>query len=285
MKNVILYYYNLNNISLTRYKNKILVKNDNDFYWFELVENIDEVKRQYELTKNQEEYYDFVPNKEKSIFTRYKDNYYVLLKVKENKGDILDRIIKPIEVDVRDEVKLWKELWIRKSDFIEYQMKHIANKYKTIDESIDYYIGLVEVSIQYLSYNEKKQEEKRYLVHKRIDKRNFYNPLNVKVDIKERDLAGYLKLLFMEENYTEDDISRIIDRANLSFDERIRLFARLLFPSYYLDVYDLVVSCDAGEDELKKVILRNEEYELFLRMIFKLLNKKNDMPYIHFLNL
>lgn len=285
MKNVILYYYNLNNISLTRYKNKILVKNDNDFYWFELVENIDEVKRQYELTKNQEEYYDFVPNKEKSIFTRYKDNYYVLLKVKENKGDILDRIIKPIEVDVRDEVKLWKELWIRKSDFIEYQMKHIANKYKTIDESIDYYIGLVEVSIQYLSYNEKKQEEKRYLVHKRIDKRNFYNPLNVKVDIKERDLAGYLKLLFMEEDYTEDDISRIIDRANLSFDERIRLFARLLFPSYYLDVYDLVVSCDAGEDELKKVILRNEEYELFLRMIFKLLNKKNDMPYIHFLNL
>ncbi len=285
MKNVILYYYNLNNISLTRYKNKILVKNDNDFYWFELVENIDEVKRQYELTKNQEEYYDFVPNKEKSIFTRYKDNYYVLLKVKENKGDILDRIIKPIEVDVRDEVKLWKELWIRKSDFIEYQMKHIANKYKTIDESIDYYIGLIEVSIQYLSYNEKKQEEKRYLVHKRIDKRNFYNPLNVKVDIKERDLAGYLKLLFMEEDYTEDDISRIIDRANLSFDERIRLFARLLFPSYYLDVYDLVVSCDAGEDELKKVILRNEEYELFLRMIFKLLNKKNDMPYIHFLNL
>ena len=250
-----------------------------------MVENIDEVKRQYELTKNQEEYYDFVPNKEKSIFTRYKDNYYVLLKVKENKGDILDRIIKPIEVDVRDEVKLWKELWIRKSDFIEYQMKHIANKYKTIDESIDYYIGLVEVSIQYLSYNEKKQEEKRYLVHKRIDKRNFYNPLNVKVDIKERDLAGYVKLLFMEEDYTEDDISRIIDRANLSFDERIRLFARLLFPSYYLDVYDLVVSCDAGEDELKKVILRNEEYELFLRMIFKLLNKKNDMPYIHFLNL
>ncbi len=283
MKNVILYYYNLNNINITPYKEKVLVKSNKDIFWFEKVNNLDEVKLQYELTKDLDDYYDFVINKEKSIFTRYKDSYYVLLKVKDNNKNYFNRIINPLEVDSKEEISSWVDLWIKKCDFIEYQMNHIINKYSVVDESIDYYIGLIEVAIAYLSYNEKNKEVKKYLVHKRIDKKNFYNPLNVKIDLKERDLAGYLKYLFLENVYTEENVSNAIQRANLNYDASIRLFSRMLFPSHYLDVYDRVIADEIGQDELKKVVLRSNEYELFLKMIFKILNKKNEMPYIHFL--
>lgn len=283
MKNVILYYYNLNNINITPYKEKVLVKSNKDIFWFERVSNLDEVKLQYELTKDIDEYYDFIINKEKSIFTRYKDNYYVLLKVKDNNKNYFNKIINPIEIDTKEDIIGWVDLWIKKCDFIEYQMNHIINKYKVVDESIDYYIGLIEVAIAYLSYNEKSKETKKYLVHKRIDKKNFYNPLNVKIDLKERDLAGYLKYLFLENVYTEENVFNVLQKANLSYDASIRLFSRLLFPSHYLDVYDRVVADEIGQDELKKIVLRSNEYELFLKMIFKILNKKNEMPYIHFL--
>lgn len=283
MKNVILYYYNLTNINITPYKGKNLVKSNGNIFLFERINNLDEVKEQYELTKTLKDYYDFVVNRENSIFTKYKDNYYVLLKVKKNDNNYLDKIINPVEVETKDEIKSWPELWMKKCDFIEYQMNHIINKYKVIDESIDYYIGLIEVAIEYLSYNEKNKDTRKFIVHKRIDKRNFYNPLNIKVGFKERDLAGYLKYLFLENIYTEEDILKIINKANLNYDEAIRLFSRMLFPSHYLDIYDRVIMNEISENELKKIVLRTDEYEFYLKMIFKILNKKNDMPYIHFL--
>ncbi len=282
MKNVILYYYNLNNITLTPYYDKVLVKSGKDIFLFERVDNLDEVKLQYSLTKDKNEYYDFIINRENSIFTQYRNNYYVLLRTKNSKN-VLDKILNPIEVEVKDDTASWPELWMKKCDFIEYQMNHIVNKYKIIDESIDYYIGLIEVAICYLNYNEKNKNSKKYLVHKRIDEKNFFNPLNVKVDIKQRDLAGYLKYLFLKEDYTEEKVEAIIYKANLDYDDAIRLFSRMLFPSHYLDVYDKVISDEIKERELKKIVLRSDEYELYLKMIFKILNKKNELPFIHFL--
>ncbi len=282
MKNVILYYYNLNNIEITPYKDKILVKSGNDIFLFMRIFNLDEVALQYKLTKDKKEYYDFILNKENSLFTKYKENYYVLLKTKDN-SNYLKTIIYPVEVNYSDEIVSWSDLWAKKCDFIEYQMNHIINKYKIIDESIDYYIGLTEVAISYLKYNEKNKDTKKYLCHKRVDKKNFYNPLNIKVDIKERDLAGYLKFLFLEDSYDEDKLKNIFSKINLDYDSRIRLFSRLLFPSHYFDIYDKVVSGDAKEEELQKIIIRIDEYELYLKILFNVLNQKGDMPRIHFL--
>ena len=189
----------------------------------------------------------------------------------------------PVEIEIDNSIEPWQELWMKKCDFIEYQMNHIINKYKIVDESIDYYIGLIEVAICYLNYNVKNKNIKKYLVHKRIDEKNFFNPLNVKIDVKERDLAGYLKHLFLKENYNEEMVEKIIYRVNLDYDESVRLFSRMLFPSHYLDVYDKVIRDEIKEEELKKIVLRTNEYELYLKMIFKILNKKNELPFIHFL--
>ena len=282
MKNVILYYYNLNNITITPYFDKVLVKSGKEIFLFERVDNLGEVKLQYSLTKDKADYYDFVINKENSIFTQYRSNYYVLLKTKDSKN-ILNKILNPVEIEIDNSIEPWQELWMKKCDFIEYQMNHIINKYKIVDESIDYYIGLIEVAICYLNYNVKNKNIKKYLVHKRIDEKNFFNPLNVKIDVKERDLAGYLKHLFLKENYNEEMVEKIIYRVNLDYDESVRLFSRMLFPSHYLDVYDKVIRDEIKEEELKKIVLRTNEYELYLKMIFKILNKKNELPFIHFL--
>ncbi len=280
MKNTIFYYYNLNNINISYYKGKILVKSNNNFYLFEKVFNQEEVEEQYNLTKEIDNYYDFILNKENSLFTKYQDNYYVLLKTKQ-KAMSKDLIINPYPVSIKKDIS-WSKLWFKRSDFLEYQMKHIINKYKVIDESIDYYIGLIEVAANYLNYNSQEKNDKYYLTHKRINDEDFYNPLNIKVDVKEREIAEYLKYLFLSNKYLEENIEDFLKRLNLSKEGRIKILARLIFPSIYLDFYDKLINEEAPEEELEKFILRNEEYELFIKKIFKILNKKNDMPHIHF---
>ena len=62
MKNTILYYYDLVKINLTTYKDRALIKSNNDLYLFQKIFNTEEVVTQYELTKNHKEYYKFVFN-------------------------------------------------------------------------------------------------------------------------------------------------------------------------------------------------------------------------------
>ncbi len=282
MKNTILYNYNLNDISITIVKNNALVKDKEEMYLFQKVEDAKEVEKQYNLTKNNKDYFTFVINKEKSIFTKYKDAYYVLLQIKEH-NKFEEKLLNPPKVQTDEIRKSWIDLWMEKGDFIEYQMMHISGKYKSIDESVDYYIGLLEVAIAYLKYNIKKQDNVNYLVHKRINKKDFFNPLNVTIDVKERDIAGYLKYLFLNDQYKEDDIKKFLRSLNLDKESRIRLLARMLYPSHYFDLYDKVVSGEEDEEIIKKVVIRTTEYENYLKIIFDSLNQKKDLPYIHFL--
>lgn len=282
MKNTILYNYNLNNVIITTYKDKALVKKDNDIFLFQKIDNPKEVMWQYNVTKNNKNYFQFILNRDNSLFTKYKDNIYVLLKLKDC-NNFKESILKPVKVQTEEEVKDWSTLWMEKCDFIEYQLLHINGKYKIIDESIDYYIGLIEVAIAYLRYNEKNKDSNKYLAHKRVEENNFYNPLNIKLDAKERDIAGYLKWLFLKEDYSEEEVRIFLNQLNLDKDSRIRLFARMLYPSHYLDLYDRLINDEDNEEKIKKVVRRTTEYEYYLKIIFDILNKNKDLPYLHFL--
>ena len=92
-----------------------------------------------------------------------------------------------------------------------------------------------------------------------------------------------MKYLFLNDQYKEDDIKKFLRSLNLDKESRIRLLARMLYPSHYFDLYDKVVSGEEDEEIIKKVVIRTTEYENYLKIIFDSLNQKKDLPYIHFL--
>lgn len=201
MKNVIMYYYNLNNINIYKINDRNYVKYKNEIYLFQPVINERETIEIYNLLKNNSKFYRIILNKDKTIFTPYKGTKFVLQKIFSNKIELIYNPIKYFQV-INSKTTLdrtnWIYLWQIKIDYYEYQLKHISGKYPIIDESINYFIGMAETAISYIKYNCKKIEynDDVTFCRRRINKEDFYNPLNIIIDYKERDIGEYLKYIF-----------------------------------------------------------------------------------------
>lgn len=61
------------------------------------------------------------------------------------------------------------------------------------------------------------------------------------------------------------------------------LFARLLYPTYYFDLYESIMNKDTDEEELVKVIKRVDEFELFLKKTYLEISKYAKIEKIDFL--
>ena len=45
-------------------------------------------------------------------------------------------------------------------------------------------------------------------------------------------------------------------------------FARLLYPSYYFDIYEKIMNNEESEEKLIKYIEKSKNYELFLQKVY-----------------
>ena len=72
---------------------------------------------------------------------------------------------------------------------------------------------------------------------------------------------------------------------NFSKDEYILLISRLLFPTYYFDICDEIISNNVNEDKIKKVLDKSNDYITFLKSTFYYIiyNKKINIPYIEWI--
>jgi hypothetical protein len=61
------------------------------------------------------------------------------------------------------------------------------------------------------------------------------------------------------------------------------LFARLLFPTYYFDIYEDVMNKSRNEDDLIKIIEKVEEYEKFLKKTYFEISKYAQLQKINWL--
>lgn len=168
----------------------------------------------------------------------------------------------------------WIDLWINKSDYIANYYENIKGKYEIIDESIDYYMAMLEMGIYYL-HDYSNYYDYVYIQH------NMLLNNELKEDFKERDFAEYLKYLFYND-YSIDYIYNILDNGSAKYNYYL-VFARLLFPSYYFYYFDDIILNNKSYDKLKKVIELSCEYEMFLKNIaFKMNNyliKKIVLPF------
>ena len=161
-----------------------------------------------------------------------------------------------------------------------------ANKYQKLKLSFNYYVGLSECAINLLKYLN-NDNIKFYITHKRIMYKEktdeLLNPINLIIDTRVRDIAEYFKINYINNNYNIQDIIKEIDMLNLDYNESILLLSRLMYPSFYFDLYDKIIQEKIDESKIDFYIEKNVYYETFLRYIYKFLKSKYKIPNIEWL--
>ncbi len=284
MNNAILFFFNINTKE---------VKKINDNYYFNYAYNnyvvqiynrdIEEAIEIYylnlELLSNGFIGYEIILTKDNDVLFLYEGVYYILMKFPNIKNriityeDVINFNYIPNTMFKKLDKSNWGITWSNKIDFIEYQFDQVRNRYSIIDDSIDYFIGIWENAISY--YNDNNINSERCVCHKRVstnmDLLDFTNPLNFVIDYKERDLGEYLKSFVISKNYSNASLDRMINFSDR--DGVVLVISRILFPSYYFDLYEDIILGNKDEYELNDVISkRNNVLYLINYILFRYSN-------------
>ena len=294
MLDYINYFYNLYPPLLNKENDNYVFFVGNEKYYLtpyrrELSEINDLVELNKRMISSNSLVHEIIINKFNEPISVISNENYVLLRVYVNdikKIDINDIIYMLNEnVDLSGLKSLlrtnWVSLWSSKVDYIEYQMGHLIKKYPFLNNTIDYYLGLCENAITYIK-NLKMFSDYKIPIgisHKRIIKDatlfDLYNPLNLIIDYKVRNIAEYLKDAF----FKDEDVNYILnivfknfwfDKLNLSL-----LVARLLYPSYYFDLFEEIIDKELDENIILPLTKKSSKYEEFIDLIIKNCNLQN----------
>ncbi len=230
----------------------------------------------------------FVPNKYNEFLSTYEEKSYCLLEYNldsETEVNILDMVNYDKYLKVYNSKSIlyrnnWASLWSEKMDYFEYQVSELGMDKEIILNSFSYYEGLCENAIAYVNSTIKKFKigpENIVLQRKRINYPNnivnYFNPLNYCLDIEVRDVASYFKTLFFNDyDSLFIEIKAYLKTRRLSIYGYSLLYARLLYPSYYFDVYEKVIENKESEEKLIPIINKASDYEKFLKDMYYLLS-------------
>lgn len=279
MKNILSYYYQMI-IDDKSYQDKNYFSYNNHlFCLYKYERNVDEINSLVTLNNymisNNIRINKIVFNIYNEPLTYYENYYYVLIRVDYRFSDNYFKFAiapndKSFDILKRNN---WGYLWSLKIDYVEYQIDHFKNKYPLLLESINYYIGLAENAIMYFNML-KLDNVNLYINHRRVREKDLYNPVELVLDYKVRDICGYLKRMFFNKKMTIYDIKRYILSVNLENIDYILLYTRMLFPSYYFDIYDRIINDTIDEKEILKITSRSDEYEELLYEIYLIIKRK-----------
>ena len=311
MNNYIDYYYNLYPNTIEKVgRNYRFFLNNEKYYIIMYERNLEEMDTLVKLNKEMIErgslVHEIVLTKDGKAVFLCDNNSYALLRVYINENipikieDIFYMLdyndtIKPNNIIGRMN---WANLWSSKVDYFEYHIGHLIKKYPYIYKTIDYYLGLAENAISYVK-NIKTPASLISICHRRIGVTStlfdLYNPFNLVIDYKVRDVAEYIKsVFFYGENSCVEGVvnseNMIVNKCNIILERIFKkyifdnealklLFARLLFPSYYFDLYENVIDNSLNENVISCIIKKSSAYEEFLKIILL----KTPIPYVEWL--
>ena len=181
----------------------------------------------------------------------------------------------------------WYRLWCAKIDFYEDYLAQNKMKHHIINSSINYYIGLTETAICLVRIID-TSNVKMYINHERLSVNstlvNLYNPLNLVIDVKIRDICEYFKSVFF---YKNEKLLCIIEKyllnEYLTNEEAILFISRMIYPSYYFDLVDMILEGREVENKLNFFIEKIDAYELFLSKVILIVKKRFNIPEIEWL--
>lgn len=304
MKNVINYYYNFDIINLRKYNNNFIFEFNNKTYLFYYVEedtDINYALKIYNTFKNNILLHEFIPNRDKKMITFSGTGNYILLKlnIKYNSiisFDNINEFLIRTNIDnyLKDLNKFdWVNMWSRKIDFLEYYMNEKDNVKDEIKIIFNYFIGIGENAINYIKKAYELDSDFRNnkylrLCHRRLNldytSIDLFNPFNLIVDHESRDIAEYLKSLFINAEYDYNKICEIIKKTTLSKSGYMFLLGRVMFPTFF---FDNMPKDDFNSNDILKLYDYTISYERFINMIYNCIKKtKNiNIPSIIWLNI
>lgn len=298
MKNAINYYYNLYPINI--YQNDRLYKfsvEAVDYYLVPYNNDLKQLNIAYELYMTLRQYniycHQIIENNKKELATNINNKQYVLLKTAQYTDEKLNfnnlmyysLVTSSLHLENISHPKAWRNLWMEKIDYFEYQVSNFKKKFPLIRETSSYYIGLAENGIQLLL--ETPNSHDYCISHHRIKNYytlfDLYNPLEFTVDSKIRDIAEYCKEQFFYSSISINDVIYYIDNNILDGNQAILFFSRLLYPSYYFDLCNDIIYNNVNENVLSSIITKNNDYEHFLSQIINYLHNKYQISEIEWL--
>lgn len=235
-----------------------------------------------------------VMNSEKKLFTIINNVPYVLIKSEYNMDNklIMENIIQfsnmTLQIDYKESLRRdnWAILWSNKIDYFEYQVNQFGKSYPNIRGSFSYFLGVAETGISL--YNNIKFDYKNLVVaHKRIKKNStlydLYNPLNFVIDIRIRDACEYFKESFISNSDIYDDIITYFVENKLTEYEYKMFFVRMLYPSFYFDLFESIIKNNQDDKILIPIIDMADKYEYLLKRVYQYLLNFIVLPDIEWL--
>ena len=301
MKNIINYFYNLNITELTNKDNIYSFYDNDELYHFYIynnnIKNLDLTKDIYDSLKNDTLIHEIIINKDNSIITYYNNIPYILCKININinkpitLGEINYLSSKVIITNSMITYHSWQDLWSIKMDYLEKVINENGKKYPIIVDSFNYFVGMAENAISYYNNLSNKEVDNNSLVisHRTININDtvyaIYDPVNIIIDHKARDIAEYIKYSFFSDN------TNIFKELNIYFkynyytkDDVVMLLARVLYPSFYFNMYEDIMINSKEEKIITNITSKLDKYELYLARVFKYFNNFYNLPVPEWLN-
>lgn len=301
MKNIINYFYNLNITELTNKDNIYSFYDNDELYHFYIytnnIKNIDLTKDIDDSLKKDTLIHEIIINKDNSIITYYNNIPYILCKININinkpitLGEISYLSSKVISTNSKITYHSWQDLWSIKMDYLEKVINENGKKYPIIVDSFNYFIGMAENAISYYNNLSNKEVDNNSLVisHRIININDtvyaIYDPVNIIIDHKARDIAEYIKYSFFSDN------TNIFKELNVYFkynyytkDDVVLLLARVLYPSFYFNMYEDIMINSKEEKIITNITSKLDKYELYLARVFKYFNNFYNLPIPEWLN-
>ncbi len=270
MKSLLMYYYGFKDPQITKTDKFIYVKENN--YLF-IIYKVNYFLDNVVYTNQDDTFYRTLKNRNGEYLTFYKGTNYILLKVQNKNFMNVNEIFHNFKINLVNNQQFgWISLWKTKIDAIEQMTEKDGNN--IILETRDYYIGFGETAMAFLLYNKDRIHfHEKSLCRKRINDGIFRLPTNAIIDYKERDIAEYIKYLFFQKDKNSAEITQFICKLAISIHgyDKILIYGRLLFPTYYFDLIDDYL--DKGvyiKDKIELINQKMTDYEILLKNIFSL---------------
>jgi len=302
LKNLINYYYSFYVSDIHYVDGKYFFTYLNSNYMFRpffgdssLIDAVYELDKQ--ISFSNPFFHKIILNKDKSAITYVDNKPYILCKLSNVSRDSISIFdIKGNDYVIEDKKTAslnlfnWIYLWENKIDYFEHQILSNFFQYHFILPTFYYFVGLSENAIQYvrlaLESFDGDSSDRLVVSHRRFYKSttliDFYDPLNLVLDHKTRDVSEYIKFLFFDNNYDLDVINDYLGKLEMSKLGVHLLFGRLLFPSFYFDVLEDFFN--TGNSELiVDLDTYIHDYQIFLKEIYFMLNKKYGITEVNWL--
>lgn len=289
MKEFIEYNYDLRCDDLAILNNLLYFKHLDKFY---IISNFNRDEVEFEkvlnyLISNSLKSLKVVMNKKGSYISEFNGKKYVVME-SDCENEIIDF---PICIGgLINENNYWNEIWENRVVQLEKHKSELSLN-KDIFYILNYYIGLIEICIYNYNLLIRKYGQKNGLSiqHNRIEfpmySFSYYNPVNYLFDFEFRDFAEYLKMRFFYSYFSTDEAISVIDNYNFDNFSINMFFVRLIYPTYFLELYDMQNKNNVYSDLFYDLLKKSSQYENFILKLITAMSSKYEIiikyPFIY----